>query len=72
MMKMSQKFEFDTEKGTVYKYCIEFERRKNNIKAARSLEKSLSDYSEICEIGAQVEMKWSAEDLAGTGFKAGQ
>ena len=51
---------------------MEFERRHGNMKLARSMEKNLSNYSEICEIGALVEMKWTADDLAGTEWKAGK
>jgi hypothetical protein len=36
------------------------------------MEKNLNSYVEICEIGAQVEMKWTAEDLAATEWKAGK
>jgi hypothetical protein len=36
------------------------------------MEKNLNSYAEICEIGAQVEMKWTAEDLAATEWKAGK
>lgn len=64
--------EFDTEKGLSYHYHVLSEFKDNNIKLARSVKENLQNYAEICEIGALVEMNWTAEDLAGTEWQPGQ
>lgn len=64
--------EFDTEKGVSYQYCVEKEVRARKVKLARSAEKKLGRYEELTMIGAIVEVKWTENDLANTGWSAGR
>lgn len=64
--------EFDTEKGVIYKYCVEKEFKANKIKLSKSTMKKVGSYEEICQIGAVVEIKWTEDDLADTGWPTGR
>lgn len=64
--------EFDTEKGVRYEYCVEKDVRAGKVKLTTSMEKKLGSYEQICMIGAIVEVKWTEDDLANTGWSAGR
>lgn len=62
--------EFDTEEGAFYNYLLQ----KNVaafVKLARSIERSLKSYEEICMTGSIVEVKWTEDDLKGTEWSVG-
>ena len=63
--------EFDTEKGHTYKYCVAKEYKANRLKVSQSTQNKLQTYEEMFEVGAQVEMKWTEEDLSDTDWPAG-
>ena len=64
--------EFDTETGKTYKYNVEKECKANKLKLNKSTERRISDYQEMCEVGAVVEMHWTDDDLTDTGWSAGK
>lgn len=42
------------------------------LKLSKSTERKMKDYSEICEVGAVVEMYWTDDDLTDTEWSAGK
>ena len=63
--------EFDTEEGATYNYCIEKEVKAGKVRLARSTERKLGTYQQICQIGAVVEVKWAKDYLVGTDWQPG-
>ena len=64
--------EFDTEEGAFYNYLLQKNVAAGKVKLARSIERTLNSYEEICMIGSVVEIKWTEDDLKGTEWSAGK
>ena len=61
--------EFDTEPGIPYKYHLGLDSEK--VKLARTASPRISQYDAVTQIGAEVEIFWTGEDLADTGWPTG-
>lgn len=64
--------EFDTEEGVFYNYSLQKDVVAGKVKLARSIERKMNSYEEICMIGSIVEVKWTEDDLEGTEWSAGK
>ena len=63
---------FESERGVHYNYNVQKEFSSGKVKLRRTASPRISDYRAVTEIGAEVEMYWTEEELGDSGWPVGR